>query len=320
MTVAITRRLAAAVMSAVGGGLVVFALLVAAPGDPARRILNLRGIEEPHAEEIAAVRRELGLDDPLPLRFLAWFTGLFRGDLGVSWRTGRPVAEEFADRLPATLILAGTAFVIAVALALVLGVLAGWRPRTWADHLCRLLSTLALAFPTYLIGVLLLDLVAVRLGWGKVIADGGFGTVLLPALTLSLASAAVWSRVLRTALLEFDGATFVDVAATRGSGDLRNLLLHKLPNALPPFLAVVGLGGAALLGGSPIAETVFSWPGAGKYTVEAITARDMPVVTAFTMVAILAYVGVSLLVDLVVAVIDPRRRTGELRPEREAAR
>ncbi|MET8864863.1 ABC transporter permease [Nonomuraea sp. NPDC004580] len=304
------RRAGQAALSALGGGVIVFALLIAAPGDPARRILNVRGIEEPDPSQVAAVRTELGLDQPVPVRFLDWFAGLFRGELGFSWRTGNPVASEFAARLPATIILTAAALLIAVVLALTLGILAGWRPRGWADHFSRALSTVALAFPTYLIGVLLLDLVAVRLGWGRVIADGTWDTVFLPAFTLALASAAVWSRVLRSALLDLDAAGFLRVSTARGASALRNMFVHRLPNALPPFLTVVGLGAATLVGGAPIAETVFSWPGVGKYTIEAITARDMPVVTAFTMIAVLAYVGMSLLVDLLVMIIDPRQQAG----------
>lgn len=294
-------------MSALGGGVIVFALLIAAPGDPARRILNVRGIEEPDPAQVAAVRAELGLEQPIPIRFLDWFAGLFRGDLGVSWRTGNPVASEFASRLPATIILTVAALLIAVALALMLGILAGWRRGGWADHLSRGLSTVALALPAYLIGVLLLDLVAVRLGWGRVIADGTWATVFLPAFTLALASAAVWSRVLRAALLDLDAAGFLRISTARGASTWRNMFVHRLPNALPPFLTVVGLGAATLVGGAPIAETVFSWPGVGKYTIEAITARDMPVLTAFTMIAVLAYVGMSLVVDLLIVIIDPRQ-------------
>ncbi|MDN5725249.1 MAG: ABC transporter permease [Propionibacteriales bacterium] len=311
------RRLAESAVSVLGGGILVFALLVATPGDPARRVLNTRGVEEPTLAELQAMREQLGLDQPIPVRFLDWFLGLFRGELGVSWRTGSPVAGEFASRLPATVILALAALLLAVVLSLLLGVLAAWQPGRWSDHLSRLVSTAALALPSYLIGVLLLDLVAVRLGWGTVIADGTWATVFLPALTLALASAAVWSRVLRSALLDLDSAAFLTVATARGSGPWRNLLQHRLPNVVPQFLTVVGLGTAMLLGGAPITETIFSWPGVGKYTVDAITARDMPVVTSFTMLAVLAYVATSLVVDLVIMIIDPRHgRT----PHRMAAR
>lgn len=308
------RRLTESVVSVLGGGILVFALLAATPGDPARRLLNLRGNEEPTVAELEAMRGQLGLDEPLPVRFIDWFGGLFSGDLGVSWRTGTPVADEFASRLPATIILAVAALLLAIVLSLLLGVIAAWRPGSWADHGSRLVSTAALALPSYLIGVLLLDLVAVRLGWGTVIADGTWATVFLPALTLALASAAVWSRILRSALLDLDSATFLTVATARGSGRLRNLLQHRLPNVAPQFLTVVGLGTAMLLGGAPITETVFSWPGVGKYTVEAITARDMPVVTSFTMLAVLAYVVTSLAVDLVIMALDPRHGRLQSRP------
>lgn len=308
MPLAILRRVGEAFLSALGGGIIVFALLVATPGDPAARILNARGDHEPLPEEIVAVRQQLGLDEPLPVRFVSWLGGLLHGDFGLSWRSGTPVAEEFATRLPATGILTVTALGMAVLLSIALGVTAGWRPGAWTDHVARILSATALALPVYLIGVLLLDLIAVRLGWGLVLSDGSWATVFWPALTLALPSAAVWSRVLRSSLLDLSGAGFLRVAAARGSSELRNLFVHRLPNALPPFLTVVGLGAATLLGGAPIAETVFSWPGVGRYTVEAIQVRDMPVVTAFTMIAVLIYVVASLLVDLLVILIDPRQR------------
>ncbi len=309
-------RVAQAVLSAVGGALIVFVLLVAAPGDPARRILNARGVEEPGPAQVAALRDELGLDAPFPARFVGWVADLLRGDLGTSWRTGRPVSAEFAERLPATAILAAAALLLAVALALVLGLLAAARPGGWPDHLSRVLGTAGLAVPGYLIGVLVLDVVVVRMGLGRVIADGTWRTVFLPALVLAAGSAAVWSRVLRSALLEARGEAFLWVATARGAGPARRMVVHQLPNALPPFLTVIGLGTAALLGGAPIVETVFSWPGVGRFTVEAITARDMPVVTGFTMVAVLTYVVVSLVVDLLLMVIDPRLVTAGGRPGR----
>lgn len=308
MPTAALQRCAEAAISALGGAVIVFALLVAAPGDPARRILNARGVDEPTAAQVGMVRTELGLDDPLPVRFLSWITGLLRGDLGLSWRSAAPVSAEFAERLPATAILAVAALGIAMLLAVLFGLLASSRPGGWPDHVSRVLSTAALAIPGYLIGVLLLDLVVIRMGMGRVIADGTWATVFLPAVVLAAGSAAVWSRVLRAALVEARGAPYLHVATARGAGPARRLLIHQLPNAWPPFLTVVGVGVAALLGGAPIVETVFSWPGIGRYTVEAITARDMPVVTAFTLVAVLTYVAVSLIVDLSVLALDPRTR------------
>jgi len=316
--IAAARRIGQAVISAVGGAVIVFALLIATPGDPARRVLTARGVEDPNLAQVAAVRNELDLDSALPIRFGSWLSGMLRGDFGISWRTGQPVAAEFGERLAATAILASSALLIAIVLSLALGLLASARAGGWPDHAARGVSVGLLAVPGFLVGVLLLDLVAVQLRMGRVIADGTWDTVFLPAFVLALSTAAIWSRVLRSSLLEAKSASYLLVARARGASPARRMFLHQLPNALPPYLTVVGLGTAALLGGAPIIETIFSWPGIGRYTIEAITARDMPVVTAFTMIAVLTYVLASLAVDLITTAIDPRLATPKVRSPRRA--
>jgi glutathione transport system permease protein len=303
---AVLRRLGEAALTLAGAGLLIFGMLALTPGDPARRVLQARGVTEPSPPAVAAVRAELGLDEPLPVRFARWAAGTMTGDLGVSWRTGRPVVEDFATRLPATIRLTVVALVLAVALAMLLATLAAAAPNRWPDISARVTALGMLAVPSFVFGVLVLDVLVVRWGWGRVIADGTWATVFLPALTLALASAAAWSRVLRTSLLEARSAAHLMVAAARGAGPWRRLWVHQLPNAAPPFLTMVGLGTATLLGGAPVVESVFTWPGIGRYTVEAINARDMPVVVGFTLIAVVTYVAASLVVDLITAVIDPR--------------
>ncbi|OLT11892.1 glutathione ABC transporter permease [Pseudonocardia sp. CNS-139] len=307
---AVLRRLGEAAATLAGAGLLIFGMLALTPGDPARRVLEARGVSEPSPPAVAAVRAELGLDDPLPVRFARWAAGAVSGDLGVSWRTGRPVVEDFATRLPATIRLTLVALVLAVALAMLLAALAAAAPNRWPDVTARVAALGMLAVPSFVLGVLVLDVLVVRWGMGRVIADGTWATVFLPALTLALGSAATWSRVLRTSLLEARSAPHLTVAASRGAGPWRRLWVHELPNAAPPFLTMVGLGTAMLLGGAPVVESVFTWPGIGRFTVEAINARDMPVVVGFTLVAVVTYVAASLVIDLVTAVIDPRLRAG----------
>ncbi|WP_208325932.1 ABC transporter permease [Amycolatopsis arida] len=301
-------RVGQAALTLLVASVAVWTLLDRTPGDPAQRVLSARGITEPDPALVAATRAELGLDHPLPVRFGQWLLGALRGDLGVSWRTGRPVAEEFATRLPATLTLTAVALLIAVGLAMVLGLVAAAAPRRWPDTVSRVVSLGMLAVPGFLLGVLLLDVVVVRLGAGRVISDGTLATVGLPALTLALTSAGVWARVLRAAVLEARSAPFLHVSAARGATPRRRLVVHVLPHALPPFLTVVGLSTAAFLGGAPIVETVFTWPGLGRYVVESIHARDMPAVAGFTLLAVVAYVVVSLAVDVLLRRIDPRSR------------
>ncbi|WP_218590584.1 ABC transporter permease [Pseudonocardia oceani] len=305
---AVLGRLGQALLTLAGAGLLIFGMLAVTPGDPARRVLEARGVTEPSPPAIAAVRAELRLDDPLPLRFARWAAGAVTGDLGTSWRTGREVSAEFVTRLPATLLLTGAALALAVVIALLLGAAAAAAPGRWPDVVTRVVALGMLVVPGFVLGVVVLDVLVVRAGLGRVIADGTPATVFLPALTLALASAATWSRVLRTSLLEAQSATHLRVSAARGAGWLRRLVVHQAPQAAPPFLTVVGLGSAALLGGAPVVESVFTWPGIGRYTVEAIDARDMPVVVGFTLVAVVVYVVTSLVVDLVCTLIDPRLR------------
>lgn len=305
---AAARRLGQALLTLGGAGVLIFGMLALAPGDPARRVLEARGVTSPSPPAIAAVRAELGLDDALFVRFAAWAGRAVTGDLGVSWRTGRPVMEEFAQRLPATLRLTGTALALAIVLALVLGILAAAAPNRWPDVVTRVAALAMLVVPSFVLGVLVLDVLVVRMGLGRVIADGSWGTVFLPALTLALFPAASWSRVLRTSLLEARSASYLRVSAARGATRWRQLWVHQLPNAAPPFLTVVGLGIATLLGGAPVVEAVFTWPGVGRYTVDAIEARDMPAVVGFTLVAVVVYVVTSLLIDLSCGLIDPRLR------------
>ncbi|GEL17553.1 ABC transporter permease [Pseudonocardia asaccharolytica] len=306
----VLRRVGQALVTLLGTGLIVFGMLAVTPGDPAHRVLEARGIPEPSPAAVAAVRDELRLDDPLVVRFGRWAGDAVTGDLGVSWRTGRPVADEFVTRLPATLRLTGAAMALAVVLALGLAAVAAAAPGRWPDVVARGVALAMLVVPGFVLGVIVLDVLVVRAGLGRVIADGSWATVFLPALTLALASAASWSRVLRTSLLEAASAPYLRVSVARGAGRRRLLGVHQLPNAAPAFLTMVGLGAAALIGGAPIVESVFTWPGIGRYTVEAINARDMPVVVGFTLVAVVGYVLTSLVVDLVCAALDPRLRTG----------
>jgi glutathione transport system permease protein len=311
---AVLRRVAHALLTLAGACILVFGMLALAPGDPARRVLEARGVTDPSPAAVAATRAELHLDEPLPLRFASWLAGTFTGNLGVSWRSGRPVLAELAIRLPATLRLTGVALALAVVLAVALGTTAAAAHGRWPDVAARAVALGMLAVPGFVLGVLVLDVLVVRWGLGTVIADGTWSTVALPATTLALPSAAVWSRVLRTSLLEVGSAPYLQVSAARGATRWRRLWVHQLPGAAPPFLTMIGLGSAALLGGAPIVESVFTWPGVGRYAVAAIDARDMPVVVGFTLLAVVAYVVTSLVVDLLCALIDPRLRGAEPGP------
>jgi ABC-type dipeptide/oligopeptide/nickel transport system permease component len=295
----------------------VWALMLLAPGDPARTVLAARGISDPTPALIAATRRQLGLSGPVVPRYLHWLAGALHGDFGTSWQTGQPVMQEFATRLPATARLTLTAMLIAVALALVLGLASAATAGSWLDRVIRTVTVLMVVTPGFLIGLFVLDILVVHLNLGQVVSDGTWSTVGWPAATLAIGSAGYWARVLRVSLLEARSASYLLVSQARGASSLRRLFVHVLPNAAAPFLTVVGLGAAGLLGGAPIAETVYSWPGVGQYTVQAIDARDLPVVVTYTMLAVATYIVASLLIDLAIAAIDPRLRHQPARRTRQ---
>lgn len=314
MTLVIVRRVGQAALTLAVGSVLVWSLLAMAPGDPARRVLEAGGVTHPTAAQVADKRAELGLAGSPVARYGRWLTGAVRGDLGTSWVTGQPVSHELGTRLPATLRLTVTAAGLSLVLAVVLGCVAASAPGRWPDALVRLVSAGALVVPGFVVGLVLLHVVVLRLGHFRIVSDGGWGTVLLPALTLALATAATWSRILRAGLLSARGAPHTDVSTARGASGWRLLTEHDLPNAVVPFLTVVGTGVAALLGGAAIVETVFTWPGMGRFAVAGITSRDLPVVQGYTLLTITAYVVVSLAVDLVAVAIDPRLAAAQTRP------
>jgi ABC-type dipeptide/oligopeptide/nickel transport system permease component len=298
-------RIAQAALTLVAAATLVWSLQLLAPGDPARRVLVANGVSNPTPAQVAALHTELGLDEPAPVRLAGWLGSAARGDLGTSWRTGAPVSAELADRLPATLRLAVVALGLALLLAIPLALAAQNRH---ADLGARGLMFLGAAAPSFVVGTLLLEVVVLRLGIGRVLADGSWGGAVLPAIPLALAAAAVWARVLRAAMLDVGTRRHVHVARARGAGRLRVLLVHVLPGASPPLLAAIGMTVGSLLAGAAVVETVFTWPGIGPYLIDAIIARDVPVVQGTVLLGVLAYVVASMVADLAAAAIEPGRR------------
>ena len=303
-----TIRIGQALLTLWVTSICVWALLLLAPGDPARTVLAARGVADPTSALIAATRRQLGLSGPVVPRYWHWLERAIHGDFGTSWQTGQPVMQAFVTHLPATVRLTLTAMLIAVALALVFGLASAATAGSWIDGAIRTVTVLMVVTPGFLIGLFVLDILVVHLNLGRVVSDGTWSTVGWPAVTLAIGAAGYWARVLRVSLLEALSASYLLVSQARGASALRRLCVHVLPNAAAPFLTVVGLGAAALLGGAPIVETVYSWPGVGQYTVQAIDARDLPVVVTYTMLAVATYIVASLLIDLALAAIDPRLR------------
>lgn len=308
MLVALAKRVGIALGTLLAASIIIWCLLLLAPGDPATGVLHARGVLEPDPAQVAAMRAQLGLNGNPVVRYLDWLWSALHGDFGLSWKSGRPVMDEFATRLPATLRLAGVAMCIAIVLALVMGTIAAAAPRRWPDSVVRVITLAMVILPSFLVGLFVLNVLVLRLNIGVIVSDGTWSTVGWPALTLALGSAGYWTRVLRASILEARSAPYMQVCRARGASPVRQLLVHAVPNAIAPFLTIVGLGAAAVLGGAPIIESVYTWPGVGAYTVQEIDARDVPVIVAFTMIAVTVYVVASLLIDLILAMIDPRLR------------
>jgi ABC-type dipeptide/oligopeptide/nickel transport system permease component len=287
-----------------GVGTLVFAFLHLVPGDPVEIMLG----ESAAPADVAALRHDLGLDRPLAAQYTGFLGRALRADLGRSIAFHAPVARVIADRYPATLELAGAALLVALALALPLGVAAAARPGSAVDVLARVASLAGACLPSFWLGPLLILVFSLRLGWLPVSGRGGIAHLLLPAVTLGLGMASVLVRLTRASMLAALHEDYVRSARAKGAPEWRVLSVHALRNALLPVTTVAGLQAGALLAGAIITETVFAWPGLGRLVVQAIDARDYPLVQGCVLVIGVSYVAVNTATDLLYRVIDPRLR------------
>ena len=288
---------------------ITFALGALAPGDPAVRVYERTRPGEPAtASELDALRRDLGLDRPLPVQYLRWLGRVVQGDLGESWITGQSVARSLRQRLPRTAALAGTALVLSVAIALPVGLLTASRRNTLVDDAFRLWALAGASLPAYLVAYLLILYLAVRRHLLPVFGFESPAHLVLPALTRALGSAAGLSRFTRAAILEVLGEDYMQLARAKGASTRRVLFRHGLRNAILPVVTLVGLSLGGLLSGAFVVEWIFNWPGMGTLAVEAVNDKDYPVIQGFVIVTTTAYVVVNLLTDLAYAALDPRVR------------
>lgn len=297
-------RLGSAVLVIFGVALVVFVLLHLVPGDPVEVMLG----DSARAADRAALRAELGLDRPLANQLTSWFVGLGRLDLGDSLHSRRPVAELLAERLPATFELTVAALLVALSVALPLGIAAALGAGGWWDRGAMSLSLLGVSLPNFWLGPLLILAFSLGLGWFPVSGRDAPGSLVLPAITLGTGLAAVLARMVRAALLDVLGQDYIRSARAAGLGWPRVVLRHALPNAALPVVTLIGLQLGALLGGAVITETVFSWPGIGQLMVEAIQKRDYPLVQGCVLLISVLYVVVNTATDLLYGWVDPRVR------------
>ncbi len=311
---AIAGRVIALLPILFGLSVLSFTLLAMVPGDPVTAMLGL----EASPEAIATLRAKFALDQPLPVRFLAWFGNLLQGDLGRSIQTGRPVLEMVVTALGPTLLLAGAALLVSLAIALPAGIVAATRRNQPADFAVSLVALCGLSLPSFWLGILLI--LGLSIAW-PVFPASGYAPLLadpwtalrhlvLPAATLGVALAGASMRMTRSAMLEVLPADFIRTAHAKGLGPRRVVWRHALRNALIPIVTLVGIQLGQLLGGVVVTETVFAWPGIGKLVVDAIFARDYPVVQGAILVTATLFVLLNLATDLICVALDPRQRGG----------
>lgn len=295
-------RLALLVPTLLGVLAVTFMLLYVAPGDPVQAMVG----ERADPETLARLRKELHLDEPLYRQFTAYVGRIVRGDLGVSYITRRSIVSELRHRFPATLRLALAAMLFATTLGLTIGAYGAWRPGTPVDRFLTLGAYLGVSFPVYWVGLVLILVFAVQLRWLPPSGSWGFIYLILPATTLGMRSIAVIARMTRAALQEALQSDFVRTARAKGLGEARVILQHGLRNALLPIITVLGLDFGSYLTGSILTETIFSWPGVGRYVLSAIEKRDLPAVQGSILFLSVLFVFVNLITDVLYAKADPR--------------
>lgn len=302
MTHFMVTRIFSALIGLFGVICLVFLLIHVIPGDPVEVMLG----ESAQPTDKEALRHALGLDLPLHQQWWMYVQSLLYLDFGTSLFSGRAIEDLLIERIPATLHLSLVSLVVAIALALPLGLLAAVRQHTPFDYGAMGFALFGMSIPNFWMGPLLILVGALWLGWFPVSGQEGWNAVVLPALTLGTAMAAILARMIRSSLLEVLGEDFMRTARAKGLSSTKAVLLHALPNSLLPILTLLGLQLGGLLGGTVITETVFAWPGLGLLMVEAIQQRDYPVVQAAVLCISVTYILVNLLTDLLYARLDPR--------------
>jgi ABC-type dipeptide/oligopeptide/nickel transport system permease component len=302
----IIRRILLVIPVLFGVTLVTFILMYVVPGDP---VLSMVG-ERYDSETLESLRAELHLDDPLVLQYLRYIWGVLRGDLGRSFTTQRPVLQSIAEKFPNTLRLAFSAMVVAVIIGLVVGIVSAVKPYSIWDRLSMTFALAGISVPVFWVGLILILVVAVQF---KLLPPSGFGGgnikyLILPAITLGTRSAAFIARMTRANMLEVIHEDYIRTARSKGLREFWVINKHALRNVLIPIVTVVGMDFGSYLSGSVLTESIFGWPGLGRYTLQAILKRDFPVIQGAVLFMAVIFVTVNLAVDLLYSVLDPRIR------------
>ncbi|MGG1663646.1 nickel ABC transporter permease [Brevibacillus sp. NRS-1366] len=298
----IFKRIVSGIIVLFGLSVFTFMLIHFIPGDPVRIMLGQRAT----VEQIETLREELGLNKPLVVQYLNYASGVVKGDLGTSLKTGRPVSTEIAERFPATAKMAVASLGVAVIVGIGLGVVAARFKDTFIDGLIMTFSTFGMALPGFWLGLLVILVFSVHLGWFPIAGGTGFMDIVLPAVTLGTLMATALCRLTRAGMVEVLSNDYIRTARAKGMGDRIVLLRHAFRNVMIPIIAVIGLEFAGLLGGAVIVEQVFNWPGIGTLAIQAISSRDFPIIQGTTLFIGAIYVLVVILIDVLYAILDPR--------------
>ncbi|MND93266.1 Glutathione transport system permease protein GsiC [compost metagenome] len=312
MAVYLLKRIFALVPVLLLVSVFVFLLLRLTPGDPAAILAG----DAATTEQLERIREAMGLNEPILIQYFTWMGKILQGDLGVSLISGVPVLDMVSQRIGPTISIAVLTIIIAVLAAIPMGVIAAWRHRSWIDYLVMSFSVLGFSVPVFLVGYVLLLIFSVNLGWlpvqGFKPISSGFGgfmeRAILPALTLASIYIALIARMTRAAMLDVLGEDYIRTARAKGVSDRRLLFVHALKNAAVPVVTIVGTGFALLISGVVVTESIFNIPGIGRLTVDAVLARDYPVIQAMILLTSALYVFVNLLIDLSYTLFDPRIR------------
>ncbi|HEY6102776.1 MAG TPA: ABC transporter permease [bacterium] len=300
------RRVALTIPTLAGVTIIIFLLIRLIPGDPARVIAGLTASDE----EVRRIRVELGLTHPLHVQYGIFLNQLLRGNLGTSAVTRAPVAEEIRLRLGATVGLAASSIVVATLFGLFAGIISATRQYSMLDYLIMSMALFGVSIPVFWLGLMLMLLFSVYLGWLPAGGFGGPASFVLPTIALAAFSVAIIARMTRSSLLETFNQDYVRTARAKGVGETAVTLRHALRNALIPILTVIGLQFGALLGGAILTETTFAWPGIGRLLVNAISSRDYPVIQGIVLMFALVYAAINVIVDVLYVYVDPRIHYG----------
>lgn len=303
----IARRLLQLIPVVIGASAIIFFILSMGDIDP---VMMLLGDTNPTPEQIEMTRHELGLDKPLPVQFVNYMKGLLTGDLGKSYRSGKPVFQEYMARFPATLKLAFWALFVSVLISIPIGILSAIRQYSLFDNLGMTFAMLGVATPNFWLGLMLMLLFSVKLGWLPTGGYGGLKYIIMPAITLGTGQAGLATRMTRSSMLEVIRQDYIRTARAKGLSEKVVIIKHALKNALIPIVTVLGVQFGHALGGAMITETIFSWPGVGRLMIDGIHKYDRPVVIGCVIMLCIMVSVVNLLVDILYAYLDPRIKAG----------